>query len=134
MKKYFNPNLYYRMSQLLRTQQQQKLKFEQQKNILSSFSARALFGWDFELSYRNRTVLINASSEIDEIGFIEYSHDYSKFYIHGYTCTSFERSPSDRVLFAYYFDKTRWKNISRKSRLIIIRYRPYHMEVGVHRV
>ena len=92
------------MSQLLHTQQQQKLKFEQRKNISSSFSARALFRLDFQLKYHNKTVLINASSEIDEIGFIEYSDDHSEFYIDGYTCIGSERLPSDRVFLTCYFD------------------------------
>ena len=87
---YFEANLCYRMSQQLHIQPLQILQSEQRKRISSSFFFFCfLTRWDFELKYHNRTFLINASSEIDEIGIIEYSHGQSRFYIHGYTCINF---------------------------------------------
>ena len=92
---YFETNLCYRMSQQLHIQRLQILQSEQQKSISSSFLFLCfLTRWDFELKYHNRTLLINASSEIDEIGIIEYSHDHSRFYIHGYTCINSEYFPN----------------------------------------
>ena len=72
--------------------------------------------WYFELKYHNRTLLINASYEIDDIGIIEYSHDHSRFYIHGYTCIKSEYLPSYRVFLTCYSHLTESQRKSYFSR------------------